>query len=52
MAVLHTDSGRNNPAIFIGSLASKRVSFIYLNGFLAVLIAIAAVRIWVSILWR
>jgi hypothetical protein len=39
------------PATFIGSLASKRVSFVYLKWILAVLIAIAAVRIWISILW-
>ena len=39
------------PATFIGSLASKRVSFIYLKRILAVLIAIAALRIWFSVLW-
>jgi uncharacterized membrane protein YfcA len=39
------------PATFIGSLTSKRVSFIYLQLILAVLIAIAAVRTWFSILW-
>lgn len=39
------------PATYIGSLVSKRVSFIYLKRILAVLIAIAAVRIWFSILW-
>ena len=39
------------PATYIGSLASKRVSFVWLKRILAVLIAVAAVRIWISILW-
>ena len=39
------------PATLVGSLVSTRVSFIYLKRILAVLIAIAAVRIWFSILW-
>ena len=39
------------PATFFGSLISKRVSFIYLKRILAVIIAFAAVRIWISILW-
>jgi len=38
------------PATLIGSMASKRVSFVWLKRILAVLIAIAAVRIWISIL--
>jgi uncharacterized membrane protein YfcA len=38
------------PATFLGSLASRRVSFVYLKRILAVLIAIAAVRIWFSVL--
>ncbi len=39
------------PATYIGSLASKRVSFVLLKRILAILIAIAAVRIWIFILW-
>ena len=39
------------PATFIGSLASKNVSFVWLKRILAFLIAVAAVRIWISILW-
>ena len=39
------------PATFIGSLASKRVIFIYLKLIVAVFIGIVAVEIWVSILW-
>lgn len=38
------------PATLIGSLASKNVSFVYLKRILAAIIAIAAVRIWMSIL--
>ena len=38
------------PATLIGSLVSKQISFIHLKRILAVLIAIAAVRIWLSIL--
>ena len=38
------------PATLLGSMASKRVSFVYLKRILAVLIAIAAVRIWLSVL--
>ena len=38
------------PATLIGSLVSKQISFIHLKRILAVLIAIAAVRIWFSIL--
>ena len=37
------------PATLIGSLASKRVSFVWLKRILAILIAVAAVRIWLSI---
>ncbi len=39
------------PATYIGSLASKRVSFVSLKRILAALIAVAAVRIWISIIW-
>jgi uncharacterized membrane protein YfcA len=39
------------PATFFGSLVSKEVSFVWLKRILAVLIAVAAVRIWISILW-
>ena len=39
------------PATLVGSLVSKRISIVYLKRILAVLIAIAAVRIWLSILW-
>ena len=39
------------PATYIGSLASKSVSFVWLKRILAFLIAVAAVRIWISILW-
>jgi uncharacterized membrane protein YfcA len=39
------------PATYIGSMVSKEVSFIWLKRILAILIAIAAVRIWFSILW-
>jgi uncharacterized membrane protein YfcA len=38
------------PATYMGSLVSKRVSFVYLKYILAVLIGIAAMRIWWSIL--
>ena len=39
------------PATYIGSMVSKEVSFAWLKRILAVLIAVAAVRIWISILW-
>ena len=39
------------PATYIGSLVSKQVSFVWLKRILAILIAVAAVRIWISILW-
>jgi uncharacterized membrane protein YfcA len=39
------------PATLLGSLISRRVSFVYLKRILAVLIAVAAVRIWFSVLW-
>jgi len=39
------------PATYIGSMVSKEVSFVWLKRILAVLIAVAAVRIWISILW-
>ena len=39
------------PATYLGSLASKSVSFVWLKRILAILIAVAAVRIWISILW-
>jgi uncharacterized membrane protein YfcA len=39
------------PATFIGSHVSRSISFVYLKRILAVLIAIAAIRIWISILW-
>jgi uncharacterized membrane protein YfcA len=39
------------PATLIGSLASKNVSFVWLKRILAILIAVAAVRIWISIIW-
>ena len=39
------------PSTFIGSQVSKRLSFVYLKWILAVFIAIAAVRIWLLILW-
>jgi uncharacterized membrane protein YfcA len=39
------------PATLLGSLASRRVSFVYLKRILAVFIAVAAVRIWLSVLW-
>lgn len=38
------------PSTYIGSLVSKNVSFIWLKRILAILIAIAAVRIWMSVL--
>lgn len=37
------------PATIIGSLISKQVSFLWLKRTLAVLIAVAAVRIWLSV---
>ena len=39
------------PATLLGSLASRRVSFVYLKRILAFFIAVAAVRIWLSVLW-
>ena len=39
------------PATFIGSHVSRSISFVYLKRILAILIAIAAIRIWISILW-
>lgn len=38
------------PATYIGSRVSRRVSFVSLKRILAVIIAIAAIRIWLSIL--
>jgi uncharacterized membrane protein YfcA len=39
------------PAARVGSLVSRRVSVSWLRRALAVLIALAAVRIWVSVLF-
>lgn len=39
------------PATFIGSLASRSVSIVWLKRILALVIAFAALRIWYSILW-
>jgi uncharacterized membrane protein YfcA len=38
------------PATLLGSMASRPFSFVYLKRVLAVLIAIVAVRIWLSVL--
>ena len=39
------------PATLLGSQASRKVSFVYLKRILAILIAIAAVRIWLTVFW-
>ncbi len=39
------------PATFMGSMASKKISYVWLKWTLAILIATAAVRIWISIFW-
>jgi uncharacterized membrane protein YfcA len=40
------------PATTVGSIVSRKVSVLHLRRILAVIIAIAAVRIWLLILWK